>query len=67
MFAPTRPLPLTHAFPIFGGLGQRPRRFELRGLQTHAEPPVPQVGWLWERRAADTKRRLREQNIRPKK
>ncbi|GAB4815735.1 hypothetical protein N2152v2_002781 [Parachlorella kessleri] len=28
---------------------------------------VPQVGWLWDRKASETRQRLREQNIRPKK
>ena len=30
-------------------------------------PAIPAVGWLWDRKSAQTRQRLREQNIRPKK
>lgn len=30
-------------------------------------PAVPAVGWLWDKKAADTRKRLQEQNLRPKK
>ena len=39
--------------------------------QRDAEPAeavaVPAVGWLWDKKSADTKKRLQQQNIRPKK
>lgn len=31
------------------------------------DPPLPAVGWLWDRKAAQTRDRLREQRLRPKK
>ena len=30
-------------------------------------PAIPAVGWLWDRKSAQTRQRLREQNFRPKK
>lgn len=30
-------------------------------------PPPPAVGWLWDKKSADTRKRLQEQNLRPKK
>lgn len=39
--------------------------------QASAQPPpapaVPQIGWLWDRKSAQTRKRLQEQQIRPKK
>lgn len=35
---------------------------------TALPPPPPAVGWLWDNKgSADTRRRLQEQNLRPKK
>ena len=54
--------------PVLPGAGRPPRR-SLRALPEGAEPPaVPQVGWLWDRKAAaETRQRLKEQRLRPKK
>lgn len=63
-----------------GQLSQR-RPARPRGLQPPAaqqqEAPgspagplpstAPSKGWLWDRKAADTRRRLQEQNLKPKK
>lgn len=39
----------------------------MRSAPGPASPAVPAVGWLWDRKSADTRKRLQQADIKPKK
>ncbi len=44
--------------------GQQPAS---RSAAAPASPAVPAVGWLWDKKSADTRKRLQQADIKPKK
>lgn len=38
-----------------------------RSAPSPASPAVPAVGWLWDKKSADTRKRLQQADIKPKK